>query len=191
MGWKDDARKTIISEKKELQTFPGYWVKVRKYSIQGRDEINAAMKRVQKDLDKKALYSLAKKVKERSGKESVTEDEVMSMLEPEEIAAFMDSNSTPVTELNMLKLQHGIAAHNFVDGDRDVGTDDSKVVKRFAEEILEYADIAAEILRVVEEYNRPLAPKRSKTSRTSQNGSTTEPSSSQETPSLMEETRQN
>jgi hypothetical protein len=187
MGWKDDARRTIISEKKELETFPGYWVKVRKYSIRGKDEINAAVRRMQQSLDKKALYSLAKKVKEQSGRTDLSEEEVMGMLEPEEIGAFMDSNSVPLEEINKLKILHGVAAHNFVDGDKDVGTDDPKAVKVFADDILEYSDIVAELLRIIEEYNRPLAQARSKTSRMSQSGSTTEQTSNPETNSRTDE----
>lgn len=191
MGWKDDARRTIVSEKKELETFPGYWVKVRKYSIQGKDEINAAMAKLQSSIDKKALYSLAKKVRQQQGNKDLTEQQVLEMLEPDEIEAFMDGNTAPVADLNRLKIQHGVVAHNFSEKDKDLGTDDPKDIEAFANDILEFAEITAEVLQHIEAFNRPLASPRSKTSKTSPSGSTKDQPSSPETSSQTEETQQN
>lgn len=189
MGWKEDARRMIVSEKKELQTFPGRWVKVRKYSIRGKDEINAAMAKLQQGLDKKAIYSLAKKIREQQGNKSLTEQEALALLEPDEIAAFMDGNTAPAEDLSRLRILHGVAAHNFLDGDPEavqIGTSKQEDIKTFSSEILEFSEATAEILSLVEDFNRPLARPRSKTSETSPSGSGTAQPSSPETSSQTE-----
>ena len=62
MSWKEDARRTVISEKHNLETFEGFWIKAKKYSINAKDEINAAVREVQKGLDKR--YSRTKKARD-------------------------------------------------------------------------------------------------------------------------------
>lgn len=175
MGWKDDARRTIVSGKKDLASFPGYWIKVKKYSIRGKDEINGALASLQASLDKKALYSLAQKTQERSrSSEELTKKQVFELLSEDEISAYAASSMIPMGELNRLRLKHGVAAHNFVTGDPDIGTDNAKDIEVFANDILEYADIVEEIISQIEDYNRPLATTTSGTSGTSPSGSTEE-----------------
>lgn len=162
MGWQDDARKLIVSDKKELTTFDGFWIKVKKFSINATDEINAATREVQKGMDKKSLIEVAKKAREAGiAGEVLSEDEIMDMLTPEQMSALLDSTSVASAKVVEIKLRNGIEAHNF---------EDTKV-PQLAHDILEYPEIAQEMLKFVEEFNRPLAKTTSVKSATPPSGS--------------------
>jgi hypothetical protein len=113
-------------------------------------------------------------------------DEVITLLTPEQFAAFTDSTSSSMSKIVEAKIKNGVDSHNFCDGEIDTRTTD-KDIKQFANQILEYPTIAGEILYFIEEFNRPLARETSKTLGMSQNGSITEQSSSGEIDSLTEE----
>lgn len=181
MGWQDDARKTVISEKRSLKSMVGYWVKVRKWSIRGKDEIDAAVKEVQRSLDRKALFEVAKMVRGIAPEELEKMDsgEIMSLLTPEQFSALTDSLSTQAAKVVEAKLRHGIDSHNFCEGDIDTRSTD-KDVKGFAYQILDFPEVATELLELVEDFNRPLPRPTSSTSGTSPSGSTKEASSSTE-----------
>jgi len=192
MSWTDDARKTILSKKKMLTTMLGYWVMVRKYSIKGNDEIEAMKREAQKSIDKKALYEVAKAVKgiDPDKLKDITTDEVIDLLTPEQFSAFSDSTNLAVGGLIEAQIRNGIFAHNFCDGEIETRSTE-KNIRGFASEIIEYPEVATEILAFIEEFNRPLAKVTSKTSGMSQNGSTEEQSSITETPSQTEGIQQN
>lgn len=173
MGWKEDARRSIIGKKKELISFPGYWVQARKYSTQGKDEIADATRAVQKGIDKKVLFSAAKKMK---GKENLTEDQIFDMLSAEEISELVDSSSCAATELFKAKIKNGLNAHNFCDGDIETRSTE-KDIKGFANDILEFEEVALEIIGIIEDFNRPLALATPSISKMLPNGSTKEQSS--------------
>ena len=178
MGWKEDARRTIVSGRKDLITFEGYWVKVRKYSINAKDEINTATREVQKGIDKKALMEVTKKIiAEGHEGTTPTESEVIEMLTPEQLSALLESNSLAASNVMETKLRNGIIEHSFG------GTS----VADLAIGLLEYPDIANEILGYIEEFNRPLAKKTSQTSVMSPSGSIMEQTSTTVTSSQTEE----
>lgn len=177
MGWKDDARRLIIGEKVQLETFEGYWIRPKKWSIQAKDEINAVQRRIQKGIDKKALMSVYAKSKGKN----YSEEELLEKISPEELGAFLDSNSLEAKDFVEIKLKYGIAEHNF----------EGAKVKDLAHDILEYEDIAIEMLKIVEDFNRPLAKKTSPISGMSQNGSTEEPVLNTEISTQTDENQQN
>ncbi len=153
-SWKDDARRLIVSEKKELKSFPGYWVKVKKYSIQGVDEIQEALREVQKGLDKKAIIELSKKYKQlglEPGK-ALTEDVIIDSFTTEQIEVLINNNSLSISKVLEVRIKHGVAEHNFCE---EESTKEGMEV--FAHDILEYSEIAKEIMGYIEEFNRPLA----------------------------------
>jgi len=173
MGWQDDARRTAISERIDLKTLPGRWVKVRLWTIGGKDEINTAMKKMQKGIDKKALVSLAMKKK---GNKDLGEDEMLALLTEDEISAFMDGNLGEVASLMEIKIRCGLFEHNF----------DGITNAELSHDLLEFPEIAEEISALIEAFNRPLAQRTSNSSETQPSGSTTEASLSTETPSQTE-----
>jgi hypothetical protein len=186
MGWKDEAKRTVVGDKVELKTFPGYWIKPKKYSVAGKDAINEEQRKLQQGIDKKAMASVIKKLDiEADGKdETQLMGEIMDKLTDDELAAMMDSQYVPSANYIKVRLREGIDSHNFCDAA------ESHDVKAFVDDILAYPEITEEILRIVEEHNRPLAGKSSKKSKMRPSGSTTEPASTGETPSPTEESPQ-
>lgn len=175
MGWKDDARRLVVSDKRELESITDsegkkYWIKPRKWSVAAKDEINGVQRRLQKAIDKKALASLVQK--SQTG-DYETVEEMIEAMEPDEFAALLDTQNIESYDLAEVKLRNGISSHNFCDGDIETRSTD-KDIKGFVHDILEYEDIALEILKIVEDYNRPLAMKTSATSKTLPDGSTEE-----------------
>ena len=68
--------------------------KPKKYSINAKDEINAAVREVQKGLDKRAILEVTKKAREMGLSGSTpTEAEIMDMLTPEQLSALIDSSN--------------------------------------------------------------------------------------------------
>ena len=162
MGWKDDARRTRVSDWIELESFPGYKVRVKKYSIAAQDDINETQRKLQRGIDKKALSSLMKK----SNGSAVTEGDILEMVTEEELQAMLDVQSVSVSELSIKKIRHGVFQHTFCDGGASSDAD------ALAKDIVEYGDIAVEIIAHIEDFNRPLAMTSASTSEMSQNGST-------------------
>ncbi len=174
MGWKDDARRTVVGGKKILTTFPGYWIKPRKFSKAGEDAINEEMRRLQKGVNRKALVSVTKKAEERGSELAhMSEQEIMELLTAEELEALMDGDTAATYDLCKARLTFGIDSHNFCEGELD--TRHSSVVDdSFVRDLLEYPEIAGEILGCIAEHNRPLAETSSPKSEMSPNGSTKE-----------------
>lgn len=172
MGWKDDARRTIVGEKRFLETFEGYWIKPKKFSKAAEDAINEQIRKLQKGINRKALVSVTKKAEER-GEElgEMSETEVLELLTEEELEALMDGDTAATFDLCRVKLRYGIDSHNFCDGDIETRFSET-VDDTFARDLLEYPEISGEILGIIQEFNRPLPNKKSPKSETSPNGST-------------------
>jgi len=187
MGWQDDARRTVVSEKRMLTKMEGYWVKVRLWSIKGRDEISAAERDMRKTIDRKALFEVSKKVKgiDPEKLKAMDTGDMLDLLNSDEFDALTNSATMESARVVETKLRHGIESHNFCDGDIDTRSTD-KDIKGFASQIIEYSEVAQEILAFVEEFNRPLAKPNPSNSETQQNGSTKEASLNSETPFLTE-----
>ncbi len=179
MGWQDDARRLVIGPRHDLESFPGYYIKPKKYSVAAKDEIQAVMREIQKGIDKKALMEVMAKARELGA--DITQEELMKRLEPQELAALLDSTSVPSARIMEVKFRHGIAEHNFE------GTTIEELAKVLTSgDIPE--EIASEILSVVEGFNRPLARATSPISEMQPSGSTREAPSNTETPSPTEGT---
>ncbi|MCF7945446.1 MAG: hypothetical protein K9L24_01140 [Spirochaetia bacterium] len=170
MNWKQEAQRKIVGDKKELKTFPGYWIRPKKYSIAGQDAINAEQRRLQKGMNKKAIVSVAKRLKINADgrEEEDIKNDIMDSISDDELSALMDSQYVPSAAYIKIRLKEGIESHNFCDAA------ESKDIDSLAEDILDYPEITEEMLQIVEDYNRPLAVKGSKKSKTPQNGSITE-----------------
>ncbi len=166
MSWKDDARRTIIGQKKQLVSFSGYWIKPKKFSKAGEDAINEEIRRLQKGINRKALVTVTKKAEERGeALASMSEHEILELLTEEELEALMDGDTAATYELCKVKLKYGLDSHNFCEGDLD--TRHSSIVDdSFVRDLLEYPEIAGEILGMIADHNRPLVEVSSPKSRT-------------------------
>jgi len=168
MGWKDEARRTIIGEKVMLESFPGYWIRPRKYSIETMDEIRALERKQQGEFNRKALARIAKKMSD-GGKiddaEKIVPSTIMGELTDEEFEAIYDISEKrkdgPGAQLIVAKIAGGLGEHNF----------DGAKVETLAKDMIDYPDIAREMVKIIEEYNRPLAESPSETSEPSPDGS--------------------
>ena len=176
-NWKQEAERKFVGDKVELETFPGYWIKPKKYSISGKDAISDEQRKLQQGIDKKAMASVIKKLHiDTEGKqEDVIMSEVMDQLTDAELSVMVDSQYVPSANYLKVRLREGIHSHNFCDAA------ESKDVEALANDILDYPEIADEMLQAVEGFNRPLAQKSSRKSKTQPSGSTTEPASSGKT----------
>jgi hypothetical protein len=193
MGWKAEARRTLVGPKEYLTTLPDaeteelhYWIKPRKWSIDATDQIRAKEHEVRSALGTEGLALLAKKqgVMEKlreayASGESVNDEEVMKLLTAEELATLI-SGTAPQNQAELITLQilHGVAEWNLED-------EDGKVVEITEEEVrdfLDFPDVAGEIVDIVRRWNRPLASGRSQKSGMSQSGSSTDQSSSPTAP---------
>ena len=190
MGWQDDARRTVVSDKMALSALDGYWVKVRKWSISAKDEIDQATNDAQKNIDKKLIFDVAKTIKGKDPEtlKHMTNDDIMELLTPEQLSALSAQASVASAKVVEAKLRYGIDSHNFCDGDIDTRSTD-KDIKGFASQIISYPKIAYEILKLVEEFNDPLASQTSNKSGMSQSGFIAEQALNTETPSLTEQNR--
>ncbi|NCC66338.1 MAG: hypothetical protein EOM15_17010, partial [Spirochaetia bacterium] len=152
MGWQDDARRTVVSDKKNLTSMEGYWIKVRKWSIKANDEIQQAERDMQKGMDRKALFEAAKRIKSIDSEKlkTMSVDELLPLLSADEFFALTESQNVNSARLMEIKLSYGIDSHNFCDGDVDTRSTD-KDIKGFASQIINYPEPATEMLQFVEE----------------------------------------
>ncbi|OPL13127.1 MAG: hypothetical protein AVO39_10925 [delta proteobacterium MLS_D] len=176
MGWKDEARRTIIGEKVMLETFPGYWIRPRKYSIETMDEIRAIERKQQGEFNRKALARIAKKMSESGNIEdpgTIAPAMIMGELTDEEFEAIYEVSENrkagPGAQLIIAKIHGGVGEHNF----------DGAKIETLAKDMVDYPDIAREMITIIEEYNRPLAGNPSGISEPLPDGSTKGESSRQ------------
>jgi len=175
-AWEQAARVSILGEKRELESLPGYWIRPKKYGVRGENDINAASLRETKSIPIKIQRKLLEAFKD---KEQLTDEELASILDDDELDAILDKqrqNTSKTYDVMRLVLLYGIGAHNFDDQDSS-----SEVVSEaLVEQILEYEPIAEEVFGIVAAHNRPLASGMSSTSETQPNTSTTAQNSKQE-----------
>jgi len=158
--WQAAARITILGEKHELESLPGYWFTPRKYSTIGSVKINGGAMKLRTNLPKGILKKLAKGMGDKEKDAQFTGKEAMKLLTEDEISQVMDAQKGDEGAVSFQKdiLIYGIGEHGF-DGDYNI--------ESLAEELLEYPDVAAEMIEIIKEWNSPLAQTTSETSGTS------------------------
>ncbi len=198
MGWKAEARRTLVGPKSYLETLPDpnsgertYWIRPRKWSIEAADKIRAKEHELKKSLGKEGLALITRrqdvmqKITEAKDRgESITDADIMHMLSPEELEALV-TGTAPQDQAELVKLQifHGVYDHNLDDENGEV----IKITEDDVGDFLEFPDVATEIVGIVRGWNRPLADGRSATSETSPSGASTDSDSSQTDPTSQTE----
>lgn len=168
MGWQDEARRTIIGDKVDLNSFPGYWIRPRKYSIETMDKIKELQKKQQSDFNGRTVAKIAKKAKSRGELEKLQNlpiTEIMDYLTEDEFAELYqatEQSTKAQLQITVAKIAGGVGEHNF----------DGVSVDQLAKDIVEYSDIAIEMVQIADEFNRPLAMSPSGISGPSPDGST-------------------
>lgn len=177
-------RKKTIGPKVPLKTIEGEWIRPKMLNVTQQDELKILQQRALKS----AGVGASKVVEIERVKAKLKEDESSKEEIPESVYdTVMALNAMPSAELARFLMKNGIGAHSFVD-DTEAGS--SEVTDKIVEELMEYSDISLEIVRIISEFNNPLAPTTSGTSETSPSGSTGEASLKTETPSQTSESLQ-
>jgi hypothetical protein len=133
----------------------GLKVRPRKFSVRGRDELNAAL------LPRQALVAKVRRAQDLASQAGQEMD--LSAVEPSLFG---------LEQIMRLQLRHGIAFHNF-DG-AEKAPDDV-----WLSSVLEDPDLAGELIKIVQGYNNPLPKPTPEPSGMSSNGSSEEPASAQ------------
>jgi len=171
INWKVAADRVAIGEKIELESMPGYWVRPRRYTKQGEAEILAAQTRAIGQSKQIAASMMNQMPAPDSDSEEMTG---MSPQTRNDLAMVVMQNATAdmvgKVEEDTLRILFGIEDHNF-NGETEQASKD------WASEVMQYTDIANEILVLVRGQNLPLGLRTSHKSGTSPNGSLMEPAS--------------
>ncbi len=168
--WKSKIGKSRVGEIAHLESAEGFWVKPRKFTVEENDMIQEAQLKALKDVNRGTLARATQKM--RTAADAGDETPVIDVLSDDDVVALMDAKFAPSSGILKLYLIYGIAEHNFCEEESSTVVDAA-----LADDLLKYPDIATEIGVVVQRFNDPLAGQTSKTSGTSQDGSTKEPNS--------------
>jgi hypothetical protein len=173
INWKIAADRVTIGERTELKTIPGYWVRPRRFSKQGEAEILAAQTRAMAK-SKAVAASMMDGFKDAVVSDADKMTGGISDDAKKEIAIKVMQGATADmighVEEDVMRIAYGIAEHNFL-GDQE------PACVEWAREIIEYKDVANEILEIVREKNLPLVLPTPSSSPTLPTGSLTDPDS--------------
>ena len=170
MNWKQTARKDVIGDKVVLKSikpeektlkaweevdrnWKEYFIKPKRYSISGKDKVDAITMSNTKSLPGKVMTSMVKITKENPG---IKDKDLFSYLSEEEQALVIDSQLEKFENTEMIKtiIIQGLSETNLIEG--------QETLEDFADEVLEFQAIATEIVEIIRAYNLPLESKKSK-----------------------------
>jgi hypothetical protein len=168
VNWKVAADRRTIGERVELKTLPGFWVQPRRISSRGRAEIVAcqtrALGQARGDAVREVAANFSSQSDDGSSDVALTRDIAVRIMEG------ATAEMVGRVEERRALVFYGIHAHN-------LQGEPAAMSYEIIDELLETDEaIFNEIIRVVEEKNRPLAPTTSGQSETSPTSSTTEES---------------
>jgi len=182
MGWKESARRSLVGEKVVLQSSGGeLWIRPKKLSQEAVDAVREEKARIAATGDTKDLLRRTMHLRKRYpgllegvGLEGMPEEDMVEVM-----ALYAALSTGAQRSVYRLELLHGIGEHNLADEAGALVGGGKVLDEKTADEVLEWSDLAAEICRAIEEYNRPLAGRTASTSPTSPSGSTPAPSTGQ------------
>lgn len=158
VNWKAAADLRVIGKAVPLKSLPGYWIKPRRYSVTGDAEVQAAEIRALAQVKEDALRGVAAAAQ---GEGEITDEAKRELMV--KVLEHVNADMVGSLEKKRAMLRYGVHAHNF-EGEAIGPTDE------WVDEVFERAEIADEILKIVEEKNSPLESKTSPTSATSPSG---------------------
>lgn len=144
-----------------------YYFHPRKYSVKGRDAIRACDKPVTEGIPIGLQKKLAKIMEENP---EISNIELLEMLPAEEVEVILRSQQEKggTFDLYRTTIFYGCGKNNLM------GTVKDGLTEEEVERVLEYGDVAIEMFGTIRTWNRPLAHRRSRTSETLPNGTSTE-----------------
>lgn len=164
-SWEAAARRGLLGPKHEIKALEGeHSFRARKYSVTAEGEIQALSQQTTTKIPREVIARLAQKM---GSAKDVSTAELVQSLEPEDMAILLEASTSIIgkTDVIRLKLKYGIGEQDLEPGD---------VSDALIERILNYPELAAEMLQVIEDWNRPLPKASGATSQTSPSGSTSE-----------------
>jgi|GEM_PF-2405229 len=170
-AFHDAARRKILGERRELETLPGYWIRPRKFSTIGAAEVQAVSIK-NTDLPDDLIEKLGAigDNPEINELDKRTPLKFLSRADRIRVMQAFSHSAADSVEVQRLALLHGIAEHNFYQN----GENATHVDEDLVNELLDYQEVATEILSIINEFNRPLAKAPAGSSSTPQNGSSAE-----------------
>lgn len=160
--WRDEAEKRSVGDRVQLKTLPGHYIIPRRYSTETQDRLTAlAGKTSGSGLTQETLDEIDRR--EETGEElgRAVQLRIQSELGGLEEGVYIDQ--ARITLLGGLHEFGDETAEERFTGDE---------IPALVEEILQYNELAAEILDVIREGNRPLAGKNGSKSAMSSKSST-------------------
>lgn len=180
--WREKARQAAMGERHQLASLPGYWIKARRFSVAGAEEIREA-----EHLPPALLRKIARIRPDTADTDKrAFEQRAVQELTDEEFSLLSDLQTSLDPKIARLRIMHGLGEHNFTDD----ATASNQVSEDFANELLGYSPVALEILEEIARVNPgPFGSGKSAQSNSSSSGSSREPqtskgATSQTTPSL-------
>lgn len=164
VNWAVAAQKRVEGEWTKVQTLAeiGAEVKPRKYSQEGADEINAFSVMRQAKMSRESVKALVHRAQDHADENELRDEIILDAL------GSADPDLFKQAPLLRLFLKYGIAAW------RDNSNASGKPDNDWINGILESPDIAAEVVTIVKEFNRPLPKATSASSGTPSSGNSKE-----------------
>ena len=157
-NWELAARRVRVGKRHNLESLENnHYFHPLKYSVDGVDEINAAMMERKDVLEVGALA----KMKHLAAKGNIkSPEDIFEKLSDEEFGAVIKATDVSALKKGPLiraKIKHGFGPNNFGGVDKD-GALNKPLPEEFLDSLLQNEDVVLEILKVVERHNHPLSP---------------------------------
>jgi hypothetical protein len=155
-SWKESTRRTLVKPDPVILKATGgeCWIKPKKLSQGCSDrirELNLEFYNIGDNRTKYKAYREIEKRMEAEGKKIEDADPMLFM----EYALAMDPKWQ--SEVFSEMMRGGIGAHNFVDDSLALIGDGLVFDEKTITDVLEWGDLAVEIAKAIQEWNRPLA----------------------------------
>ena len=161
-------KRRIMGPRQDLEKLPGFWIKPKKYSSEGGEEIQVVQFKISKGARNPVVAKYVKKFRSE-GIENPKISDIVDKLNEEELAELLEAMGSvdpgSNTELQEKTLLHGTGEHNFRQGGKMLNIEDAITI------IMQDIEAVREINGIIGKWNSPLASEPSEKSGTQSSGS--------------------
>lgn len=146
------ARRTVLGERHDIVSLPGFWFKPQKFSITAEDLLTEELLKLTGKFPPSVVSKLRRFRRELSGNEDEKDMErkLEDELNDEEVMAIVQMNQQRASpKLQWLRLKYGIGEHNFAQQD----SSSVEVPDDFIDTLVLYKPVAMEMLVKIMELN--------------------------------------
>jgi hypothetical protein len=141
-------QRSVLGPKHNLKTVEDdWWFKPRKYSIEGKDEINTIISQNRKQLPSELVHKI-KDCTDKDGKVNI--QKLLSSVSIETITLLMEYENSEDVNLFRCVLRYGIGEHNFF------GEPSKEVPEDLISKLVDATPVALELFEVIQGFNPPL-----------------------------------